>query len=80
MRLGYASEAEDALSRLWRKQRKLEAKLTKEGSRPKGMRQKTYDRLCAKIDSVEQAKDGLFYLAALAFTRRYGVSPEEETG
>jgi hypothetical protein len=70
MRLAYASEAEDPVGRLWRKQRKLEAKLGKDYQRPKGMRLRTYERIQMKIKAVEEAKDLDFMLTVEALMRR----------
>jgi hypothetical protein len=64
MRLSYASEADDAMGRLWRKQRKLEAKLGEDYQKPKGMRPRTYEHICAQIDEVEVRKDAAFCLGA----------------
>lgn len=65
MRLAYASEGESPLDRLWRKQRKLENRLGDSGERPKRMRLRTYERICAKIDDIEEAKDAAFCLRAM---------------
>lgn len=70
MRLAYASEADDKLSRLWRKLRKLEAKLGEDYRRPKGMRHRTYERIFAQMDEVEERKDAAFGKTALAFLGR----------
>jgi hypothetical protein len=76
MRLGYCTEAQDTIGRLWRKQRKLEAKLGENYQRPKGMHARTYERIFAKIDEVEERKDTAFYLSALAFLGRRGITPD----
>lgn len=60
LRLVYLSEAEDAMGRLWRKQRKIEARLLDGDScyqKPKGMHWRTFNRLADKIDEIEQQKD-----------------------
>jgi hypothetical protein len=72
LRLAYASEAEDKSGRLWRKQRKLEARLTKDGGKPKGMRDRTYDRIHERIDAVEAKRDTEFFLSAARFLQRCG--------
>lgn len=77
MRLAYAGEAEDAVGRLWRKQRKLEAKLGENFRKPKGMHSRTYARIFAKIDDVEERKDAAFCLGALAFLRRNGMTLDD---
>jgi hypothetical protein len=53
MGLAYSSESEGAKGRLWRKQLKLEARLDNDGGKPKWIRWRTYDQLCAKIDAIE---------------------------
>jgi len=65
MRLGYSSEAEDTLSRLWRKQRKLEARLDDDWHKPKGMRWKTYEGIRERLDNVEEELDSAFCLHAM---------------
>lgn len=64
LRLAYACEAEDLCGRLWRKQRKLEARLADNLERPKGMRVRTYQRIVAEWEEVEEAKDLDFAIAA----------------
>jgi hypothetical protein len=73
LKLVYASEAEDKLGRLWRKQSKLEAKLREDGGRPKGMRARTYERYLARIDDLEEARDTEFFVSAARFLRGHGV-------
>ena len=58
MNLGYDCEAEDAIGRFWRKQHKLEARLGADGEKPKWMRWQSYNRLCERIDTVEEARIG----------------------
>ena len=69
--LAYMSEAEDTSGRLWRKQRKLEARLESDGGRPKWMRARTYERYLARIDAVEEARDADFFLSAARLFRRH---------
>ena len=71
MRLGYSSETEDALDRLWRKQRKLEAKLGENQQRPRGMHQGIYEGILEQIEVVEDQKDAAFCLRAMALFGRY---------
>ena len=71
LRLAYMSEAEDTSGRLWRKQRKLEARLESDGGRPKWMRARTYERYLARIDAVEEARDADFFLSAARLFRRH---------
>jgi len=56
MNLVYASEAEGAIGRFWRKQCKLEARLGADGEKPKWMRWQSYRRLCERVDAVEEAR------------------------
>ncbi len=77
MRLGYSSETEDALSRLWRKQRKLEARLGENNEKPKGMHWRTYERICARIDNVESEKDKTFCIRAFPLFQRCGIKLKE---
>jgi len=72
VRLAYASEAEDSVSRLWRKQCKLEAKLCEGYKRPKWMRSRTYERIFAQTDQVEESKDAMFCRGALSILKRCG--------
>jgi hypothetical protein len=71
LRLGYASEAENAIGRLWRKQGKLERRLAAgadewNGWKPKGMHWTTFDRLAAKIEQIERQKHRGFAVQARA--------------
>lgn len=65
LNLAYASEAEDGMGRLWRRQLKIERRLSGGGgewdgwSRPKGMHARTFERLRERIFKIEQAKDAL---------------------
>lgn len=81
LRLAYASEAESQLDRLWRKQRKLEARLIWLGGevpiRPKGMRNRTFDGLLKRINAVEDAKDLHFLGSIAAMCGRLGMTPDE---
>ena len=53
MRLAYACEAESRIDRINRKTRRLEAKLEEDGVKPKWMRWRTYERICARLDDLE---------------------------
>jgi hypothetical protein len=55
MRLGYASEADSRIDRINRKFRKLHAKLGEDGEKPKWMRWRTFDRICAQLEAADQA-------------------------
>lgn len=56
-RVSYASQSNDILDRMWRKQTKIEARLGKYWQRPKGMRQKTYESLRSQVSQLEQRRD-----------------------
>ena len=64
-RLAYASEAESPVDRCWRAQRKLEARLTENGHRPKGMRRKTFERINDRWVTLEERKDDLLWPSLL---------------
>jgi hypothetical protein len=76
-RLAYASEAESPTDRCWRQQRKIEAKLTDDGERPRGMRRRTFERLCQKWEAIEERKDELFLPGIFRLAERLGMSPDE---
>jgi hypothetical protein len=80
LRLGYSSEAEDLIGRLWRKQNKLEARLGEDCQKPKWMRTRTYESIWTKINEVEERKDHAFCVGALALLRRGGMTLEELYG
>jgi hypothetical protein len=77
LRLVYAIEAESPIDRCWRQQRKIEARLADDGGRPKGMRRRTFERLCAKWEAVEDRKDELFWPGFERLARRLGFDPEQ---
>jgi hypothetical protein len=56
-RLAYASQSEDTLGRMWRKQSKAEAKLGENWQRPKGMHKATRERLLSIIWQCEEWRD-----------------------
>ncbi len=59
-RVAYASQSEDTLGRMWRKQGKLEARLGEDWGRPKGMRQRTYDRLLEELADCAESRELAF--------------------
>lgn len=77
MRLAYASEADDTCGRLWRKQRRLEAKLAEGGQRPKWMRARTFSSIRHRIIAVEEAKDREFMIGAARLLFRLGMNLNE---
>lgn len=66
--VAYYSQSEDLMGRMWRKQRKIEAKLIDCWRKPKGMHWKTCERLRDKIIEYERKKD----CALVAAMRRLG--------
>lgn len=80
LKLVYLSEAEDAIGRLWRKQRKIERRLAGGDDewngwmKPKGMHQTTFERLTDRIGQIEQEKDRAFVADVLPFLKRCGVN------
>lgn len=53
----YASQSEDVIDRTWRRQRRLEARLGPDGSRPRGMHVATYQRLTRAVLACELLRD-----------------------
>jgi hypothetical protein len=56
-RLAYASQSEDEAGRSWRAQQKCERKLGTNWQRPKGMHEKTRQRLLDRISVAEMARE-----------------------
>jgi hypothetical protein len=77
LRLAYASEAEDTMGRLWRKKRKLEARLIDGELKPKGMRWRTFERIHAKIDATDEALDAAWLAGCAGLFARLGMTPED---
>lgn len=64
LNLAYASQSDDAIGRMWREQRKIERKLsggaeTWNHRKPKGMHQKTFDRLRHHVYDLEERREDL---------------------
>lgn len=80
-RLRYACQVETRLARLQRQCRKINLALGGDGDhdwipeRPKGMWQRTYDRMAAKMDRYSDAADAEWNQGALAFLVRRGLWP-----
>lgn len=74
-RLAYAVQSDDRLGRLWRKQSKIERRLSDGASewdgweKPKGMHWRTFERLCASINDLGGWRENLFTAEAI---RRFG--------
>ena len=79
VRVAYLSQSEDEIGRLWRKQRKIECKLTGGAGewngwqKPKGMHQQTFDRLRSRIWEFEMRKDELFAIHLAPMLQRLGI-------
>ena len=58
---GYAIENDTPEWRLRRRIEKLEGQLAEDSERPKGMHDRTYQRLCGVIADLETAADALFF-------------------
>lgn len=56
----YTSQSEDRIGRLWRRQRKLEARLGENWRRPKGMHRTTRERILNGIFELEERRELLF--------------------
>ena len=66
--VAHASQSEDSLARMWRKQSKIEARLDGHWRRPKGMRRRTHARLLALvIECEEQREEAMAKLVARLF-------------
>jgi len=63
--VAYASQSEDEMNRMWRKQSKIEARLGDHWNRPKGMRQQTYKRLFEAAVDCEERREQAFAELAL---------------
>lgn len=59
-RVSYSSQSCDLLDRMWRKQSKIEGRLSVQWQRPKGMRLKTYDRLVQVLLTCEERRENAF--------------------
>jgi hypothetical protein len=70
-RVAYASQSHDAVDRLWGRQQKIEAKLGENWQRPKGMRQRTYERLLTRLQDCElRRENALVHAMARLFGAR----------
>jgi hypothetical protein len=56
-KVAYASQSEDAMDRAWRKQSKLERRLTDCEWKPKGMHWRTFERLQVEIGKCEAQRE-----------------------
>jgi hypothetical protein len=74
MRLVYSSQDETKMNRLYRKQDRLEAKLTGKYrvARPKGMHWSTHRRILTDLASVLRKQEHLRAVSARKFLDRHG--------
>lgn len=72
-RVAYSSQAEDAMTRTWRLQRRIEETIGEDWQRPSGMRHRTYARLLNQLEACQQKRDAAFCVAAAGLLRRIGV-------
>lgn len=56
-RIAYSSQSEDAMGRAWRKEAKIERRLTENWQRPKGMHLATYERLIGQLTECEEVRE-----------------------
>ncbi len=56
-RVAYSSQSEGELDRLWRRQRRIEARLGEHWRRPKGMRHRTHQRLIDHLLKLEERRE-----------------------
>jgi hypothetical protein len=76
LRLAYTSECECPIGRLLRRMEKLEARLIDGELKPKGMRWRTFERICERIDEIDQTIDTM---AFVRFAQRSMDADELET-
>jgi hypothetical protein len=76
LRLAYTSECECPFGRLLRRMEKLEARLIDGELKPKGMRWRTFERICERIDEIDQTIDTM---AFVRFAQRSMDADELET-
>jgi len=76
MHLVYAGQDERKMNRLWRKERKLEAKLAgRYCGRPKGMHWRTFERISTELNDVLGKQHRLFIDGARRLLDRMGWPP-----
>ena len=72
-RVAYSSQAEDAMTRTWRQQRRIEETIGEDWQRPSGMRHRTYARLLDRLEDCQQKRDEAFCVTAARLQLRIGV-------
>lgn len=63
-RVAYASQSDDCLDALWRRQARIERHLGPNWTRPKGMWNRTHERLISALCDCEERRDEAFSLVA----------------
>lgn len=58
--VSYASQAEDVMARMWRKQAKIETRLGEDWQRPRGMRRRTHEALLEALLDCEDRREEAF--------------------
>jgi hypothetical protein len=71
--VAYTSQSEDSIGRSWRRQGKLEKRLSGSWSRPRGMHAGTYERLLAAVIGCEELRDR----AIAMYLLRHGLHLED---
>jgi len=71
LRVGYASQSEDVIARIWRRKGKLEARLAEDMEKPKGMHWQTYNKI---IDNWNDAENLLNHTFVECVGRLMGMS------
>ena len=66
-RIAYTSQSGSAMDRLMEKSHKLRARIA--DGRPKGMRWRTYDRICEQVNEIEERVDRQFAARCAALSR-----------
>ena len=72
-RVAYSSQSEDAVTRTWRQQRRIEETIGEDWQPPSGMRHRTCARLLDRLEACQQKRDAAFCVAAAGLLRRIGV-------
>lgn len=69
-KIAYSSQSDDAISRTWRIQRRIESLIGEKWQRPKGMRWKTFERLMSELTRCIQDRDVAFGISVQNFMTR----------
>ena len=79
-RVSYSSQSCDMLDRIWRRQSKLEARLGEHWTRPKGMRNQTYQALLDMLNDCEIRRNEAFIETAARLFGALGLAELERLG